>query len=81
MKKNCSPFYQIYRQIYLKYFCQKLDQNTWGKWLIQSTKYHKDNQSQKLQHPSNFTNALNHCWHIISEILQEETWMTAEAET
>ena len=28
---------------------QKVDQHTWGKWLIHSTKRHKDNQLQILE--------------------------------
>ena len=36
---------------YFKLDFQKEDQFSWGKWLIQSTKRHKDNQLQSLEHP------------------------------
>ena len=34
---------------YFKLDFQKLDQHTGGKWLIHSTKRHKDNQLQSLE--------------------------------
>ena len=50
-KKNVFPMLNLQTYYHFKLDFQKKDQHTRGKWLIHSTKRHKDNHLQSLEFP------------------------------
>ena len=51
MKKLFSIMSHLQTHCHFKLDIQKVDQHTAAKWLVQSTKQHKDNQLQNLELP------------------------------
>ena len=51
MKKLFFIMSNLHTQYHFKLVFQKMDQHTWGKWLIHVTKHYKDYQWQSLELP------------------------------
>ena len=54
---------------------QKVDQHTWGKWLINGTKRHKDNQLQSLELPGKYPS--RECKHKLCIGRTKTTWVNS----